>query len=155
MESIATQQIIPDFTLSIHNEDIGFTLNSRNAPSLIISKEYMNMLNLYKETGDKMSKNDKQALMFVKQKLDSARWFINAIQQRQKTLISTMTSIIKIQKQYFLSGDEKDLVPMILKDISEDVSLDISTISRVVNSKYVVLENILSLRNIYRYTSYI
>ena len=132
-----TQQIIPDFTLSIYNEEIGFTLNSRNAPSLNISREYMNMLNLYKETGDKMSKNDKQALMFVKQKLDSARWFINAIQQRQKTLISTMNSIIKIQKKYFLSGDEKDLSPMILKDISEDVNLDISTISRVVNSKYV------------------
>ena len=136
-ETKYTQQIIPDFTLSIKNEAIDFTLNSRNAPTLSISKEYMNMLDLYKESDGNINKNNKQALMFVKQKLDSARWFINAIQQRQQTLIATMTSIIKIQKKYFLSGDERDLYPMILKDISEDVGLDISTISRVVNSKYV------------------
>tara|TARA_Y100001968_G_scaffold333008_1_gene393563 strand:- start:960 stop:2396 length:1437 start_codon:yes stop_codon:yes gene_type:complete len=132
-----TQQIIPDFTILIDNDEIEFQLNSRNAPSLKVSKEYSNMLNLYKEQGDNLNKDNKQALLFVKQKLDSARWFINAIQQRQQTLISTMTSIIKIQNTYFLSGDEKDLVPMILKDVSEDINMDISTISRVVNSKYV------------------
>ncbi len=132
-----TQQIIPDFTVMINEDDIQFYLNSRNAPSLNVSKEYMGMLNLYKEQGENLNKDNKQALLFVKQKLDSARWFINAIQQRQQTLISTMTSIIKIQKKYFLSGDEKDLFPMILKDISEDINMDISTISRVVNSKYV------------------
>ena len=132
-----TQQITPDFTLIINDEEITFTLNSRNAPSLNISNDYLNMLKLYKEKGPDMGKENKQAFLFVKQKLDSARWFINAIQQRQQTLIQTMTSIIKIQKQYFLSGDEKDLVPMILKDVSEDVDMDISTISRVVNSKYI------------------
>jgi len=132
-----TQQIIPDFTIMIDEDEIQFHLNSRNAPSLNVSKEYMGMLNLYKEQGDNLNKDNKQALLFVKQKLDSARWFINAIQQRQQTLISTMTSIIKLQKKYFLSGDEKDLAPMILKDISEDINMDISTISRVVNSKYV------------------
>ena len=132
-----TQQIIPDFTINLFNEEITFTLNARNAPNLNISKEYLNMLNLYKESGGEMSNKNKQALLFVKQKLDSARWFINAIHQRQQTLISTISSIIRIQKKYFLSGDEKDLKPMILKDVSEDIGMDISTISRVVNSKYV------------------
>lgn len=132
-----TQQITPDFTLTINNEEIKFTLNARNAPTLNVNKEYLNMFDLYKETGGKMNSSNKQALFFIKQKLDSARWFINAIQQRQQTLIETMNSIIKIQKKYFLSGDEKDLSPMILKDISESINMDISTISRVVNSKYV------------------
>ena len=136
-ETKYTQQIIPDFSITINNDEINFTLNSRNAPTLNISKDYLNMLNLYKEQGDQMNKDKKQALLFVKQKLDSAKWFINAIQQRQQTLILTITSIIKIQKKYFLSGDEKDLAPMILKDVSEDINMDISTISRVVNSKYV------------------
>ena len=131
------QPIIPDFTISISEDDIDISINSRNAPSLNISKEYLNMLNLYKEQGSNMNKDNKQALLFVKQKLDSAKWFISAIQQRQQTLISTISSITKIQNQYFLTGDEKDLVPMILKDVSEDINMDISTISRVVNSKYV------------------
>jgi len=95
------------------------------------------MLHLYREKGKDLNKEKKQAFLFVKQKLDSAKWFINAIQQRQQTLILTITSIIKIQRKYFLSGDEKDLSPMILKDVSEDIKMDISTISRVVNSKYV------------------
>ena len=136
-ETKYTQQVIPDFTITIDNEEIQFTLNSRNAPTLNISKDYSNMLNLYKEKGQGINKENKQALLFVKQKLDSARWFISAIQQRQQTLIATMKSIIKKQELYFLSGDDKDLSPMILKDISEDVNMDISTISRVVNSKYV------------------
>ena len=132
-----TQQIIPDFALSLDNDEIQITLNSRNAPSLSISNDYLNMLNLYKEKGEKMNKDNKQALLFVKQKLDSAKWFISAIQQRQKTLISTINSIVKMQKKYFLTGDEKELAPMILKDISQDIDMDISTISRVVNSKYI------------------
>ena len=136
-ETKYTQQIIPDFSITINNDEIQFTLNSRNAPALNISKDYLNMLNLYKEKGNEINKDKKQALLFVKQKLDSAKWFINAIQQRQQTLILTITSIIKLQKKYFLSGDEKDLAPMILKDVSEDINMDISTISRVVNSKYV------------------
>lgn len=136
-ETKYTQQIIPDFSITINDDEIEFTLNSRNAPSLNISKGYLNMLNLYKEKGESMNKDKKQALLFVKQKLDSAKWFINAIQQRQQTLILTITSIIKLQKKYFLNGDEKDLAPMILKDISEDINMDISTVSRVVNSKYV------------------
>ena len=136
-ETKYTQQIIPDFSLTVDNDEIQISLNSRNAPTLNISKEYLNMLNLYKEKGDTMNKDNKQALLFVKQKLDSARWFISAIQQRQQTLIATITSIVKIQKKYFLSGDEKDLAPMILKDVSDDINMDISTVSRVVNSKYV------------------
>ena len=136
-ETKYTQQIIPDFSITINNDEIQFTLNSRNAPTLNISKDYLNMLNLYKEKGSEINKDKKQALLFVKQKLDSAKWFINAIQQRQQTLILTITSIIKLQKKYFLSGDEKDLTPMILKDISKDINMDISTVSRVVNSKYV------------------
>ncbi|MBJ04479.1 MAG: RNA polymerase sigma-54 factor [Flavobacteriales bacterium] len=132
-----TEQIIPDFTISIHDDKIDFSLNSRNAPSLNISKDYANMLNLYKETGGEVNKETKQAILFVKQKIDTARWFINAIQKRQQTLISTMTSIINLQKKYFLSGDEKDISPMILKDVADQINMDISTISRVVNSKYV------------------
>ena len=131
-----TQQIIPDFTINIEDDNVVFSLNSRNAPVLNVNKEYLSMLNLYKEKGSSMNKDKKDALIFVKQKLDSARWFITAIQQRQQTLISTITSIIMFQKKYFLSGDEKDLSPMILKDIAEDINMDISTISRVVNSKY-------------------
>ena len=136
-ETKYSQQIIPDFSITINNDEIQFTLNSRNAPSLNISKDYLNMLNLYKEKGKDLNKEKKQAFLFVKQKLDSAKWFINAIQQRQQTLILTITSIIKIQRKYFLSEKEKDLSPMILKDVSEDIKMDISTISRVVNSKYV------------------
>ena len=136
-ETKYTQQIIPDFSIMINNDEIEFTLNARNVPSLNLSKDYVNMLSLYKEKGGKMNTDNKQALLFVKQKLDSAKWFINAVQQRQQTLVLTLTSIIKIQKKYFLSGDEKDLVPMILKDVSQDINMDISTVSRVVNSKYV------------------
>ena len=131
-----TQQIIPDFTINIEDDNVVFSLNARNAPLLNVNKEYLNMLNLYKEKGGSMNKEKRDAVMFVKQKLDSAKWFISAIQQRQQTLISTIASIIVFQKKYFLSGDEKDLSPMILKDIAEDINMDISTISRVVNSKY-------------------
>jgi len=131
------QRIIPDFSIQVEEEKVHFTLNSRNAPSLRINKEFSNLLLLHKEKKGDISKSQKDALLFTKQKLDSARWFINAIYQRQQTLILTMSTILEIQQDYFLFGDEKDLKPMILKDVAEKTNLDISTISRVVNSKYV------------------
>ena len=112
------------------------TLNSRNAPELRISREYENMLRSYSE-GAKTSKSDKDAVTFVRQKLDNAKWFIDAIRQRQNTLLLTMAAILKYQENYFVSGDETKLKPMILKDIADIVDLDISTVSRVANSKYV------------------
>jgi RNA polymerase sigma-54 factor len=131
------QHIIPDFLLTIVDDQLELQLNSRNAPELKVSKEYSEMMKGYKEAKEKPSKSQKDALMFVKQKLDSAKWFIDAIKQRQITLITTMEAIIDRQKDYFLEGDETLIVPMILKDIADEVDLDISTISRVVNSKYV------------------
>lgn len=130
------QQIIPDFILTELDGELELSLNSRNAPDLKISKEYENMLRSYAE-GAKTSKSDKQAVTFVRQKLDSAKWFIDAIKQRQHTLLVTMSAIMEYQKLFFLSGDETKLKPMILKDIAEIVHMDISTISRVANSKYV------------------
>lgn len=130
------QQIIPDFILQENEGALELTLNSRNAPDLKISKEYEIMLRAYAE-GAKTSKSDKQALTFVKHKLDSAMWFIDAIKQRQQTLLLTMSAILRYQESFFLSGDETKLKPMILKDIAEIVSLDISTVSRVANSKYI------------------
>lgn len=130
------QQIIPDFILQENEGALELTLNSRNAPDLKISKEYEVMLRAYAE-GAKTSKSDKQALTFVKHKLDSAMWFIDAIKQRQQTLLLTMSAILRYQESFFLSGDETKLKPMILKDIAEIVSLDISTVSRVANSKYI------------------
>ena len=130
------QQIIPDFLITEFEGKLELTLNSRNAPELKVSREYEQMLRSYAE-GAKRSKSDKDALMFVKQKLDGAKWFIDAIKQRQNTLLLTMNAIMNYQREYFLTGDESNLRPMILKDIAEIVSLDISTISRVANSKYV------------------
>lgn len=129
-------QITPDFTIKIKNGELELSLNSRNAPQMHVSKDYNNMLKGYKEKAIK-SKDQKRALIFIKQKLDSAKWFIDAIKQRQNTLISTMTCIMDIQKEYFLTGDEKNLKPMILKDVAEKINMDISTVSRVANSKYV------------------
>lgn len=131
-----TEQIIPDFTIRIVNGDLELTLNGRNAPELKISREYSEMLDTYKNTEHK-SREQKDAVMFVKQKLDSAKWFIDAVKQRQQTLYVTMKSIMDYQKEYFLTGDEEQIKPMILKDIAEITGLDISTISRVANSKYV------------------
>ena len=111
-------------------------LNSRNAPELFVSNEYKNMLAGYNESKTK-NKNQKDAVIFIKQKLDSAKWFIDAIKQRNQTLIMTLAAIVDFQKEYFISGDEKKLKPMILKDIAEEITMDISTISRVANSKYV------------------
>ena len=130
------QQIIPDFMLFENEGRLELSLNSRNAPELKVSKEYESMLRSYAE-GAKSSKSDKDALTFVRQKLDSAKWFIDAIKQRQQTLLLTMSAIMNYQHGYFLTGDETKLRPMILKDIADIVELDISTISRVANSKYV------------------
>ena len=128
--------IVPDFTIEIIDGEIKLKLNSRNAPDLYVSEEYKNMLSGYSESKEK-TKSQKDAVLFIKQKLDSAKWFIEAIKQRNQTLIITMSAIINFQKEYFLSGDEKKLKPMILKDIAEEITMDISTISRVANSKYV------------------
>ena len=132
----ALEQVVPDFQIIEEDGELSLTLNGRNAPSLKVSPGYKDMLRTYSEGGE-MNKADKETLTFVKSKLDSAKWFIDAIQQRQNTLFSTMTAIMNYQKEYFLTGDETNLRPMILKDIAEIVSLDISTISRVANSKYV------------------
>ena len=128
--------IVPDFTVEVLDGEVKLKLNSRNAPDLYVSEEYKNMLSGYSESKEK-SKSQKDAVMFIKQKLDSAKWFIEAIKQRNQTLIMTMSAIVNFQKEYFLSGDEKKLKPMILKDIAEKITMDISTISRVANSKYV------------------
>lgn len=129
-------QIIPDFEITESDGDLELTLNGRNAPELKISRGYEKMLRNYAE-GATLNKSDKEAMVFVKQKLDSAKWFIDAIKQRQNTLFFTMSAIMNYQRHYFLTGDETKLRPMILKNIAEIVSLDISTISRVANSKYV------------------
>ena len=128
--------IVPDFTVEIVDGEIKLKLNSRNAPDLYVSQEYKNMLSGYSESKEK-TKSQKDAVLFIKQKLDSAKWFIEAIKQRNQTLIMTMSAIVNFQKEYFLSGDEKKIRPMILKDIAEEITMDISTISRVANSKYV------------------
>ena len=129
-------QITPDFVINETEGSLELSLNSRNAPSLKVSREYESMLRSYSE-GAKTTKSDKEAVSFVRQKLDGAKWFIDAIKQRQQTLLLTMNAIMNYQFAYFLSGDEAKLRPMILKDIADIVNLDISTISRVSNSKYV------------------
>jgi RNA polymerase sigma-54 factor len=129
-------QITPDFVINEIEGRLELSLNSRNAPSLKVSREYESMLRSYSE-GAKTTKSDKEAVSFVRQKLDGAKWFIDAIKQRQQTLLLTMNAIMNYQFAYFLSGDEAKLRPMILKDIADIVNLDISTISRVSNSKYV------------------
>jgi len=130
------QQITPDFMITEFEGKLELSMNGRNAPDLRVSKGYENMLRSYAE-GAKTTKSDKEAVQFVKQKLEGAKWFIDAIKQRQNTLLYTMNAIMQYQKGFFLTGDETQLRPMILKDIAEAVSLDISTISRVANSKYV------------------
>lgn len=128
--------ITPDFIITENDGKLELSMNSRNAPELKVSRGYEQMLRSYAE-GAKQSKSDKEALLFIKQKLDSAKWFIDAIKQRQNTLYTTMFAIMEYQKKYFLTGDETRLRPMILKDIADIVNMDISTISRVANSKYV------------------
>ena len=134
--SRAVEHIIPDFTVKVDDGEIELHLNSRNAPELHVSKDYQEMLQTYKEANEKSSAQ-KDAVQFIKQKLDGAKWFIDAIKQRQETLFVTMSAIIEYQKDYFLEGEETKIRPMILKDIADMVGLDISTISRVANSKYV------------------
>ncbi len=130
------QHIVPDFAIKIVDGKLELTLNGRNAPELRISQDYIEMLKGYKESKTK-SKSQKDAVQFIKQKLDAAKWFIDAIKQRQQTLYVTMNAIMEHQKEYFLSGDERKLKPMILKDIAEKIGMDVSTVSRVANSKYV------------------
>ncbi len=130
------EHVVPDFAIKIVDGELELTLNGRNAPELHVSRNYTEMLKGYKESKDK-SKTQKDAVMFIKQKLDAAKWFIDAIKQRQQTLFVTMSSIMEFQKEYFLTGDERNLKPMILKDIAEKINMDISTVSRVANSKYV------------------
>jgi len=131
------QNIVADFQITNNDGKLELTLNGRNAPQLKISNQYKQMLKTYSETKGKVNKEQKDAVQFVKQKLDGAKWFIDAIKQRQMTLFGTMEAIMEYQKEYFLTGDETKLKPMILKDIADIVGLDISTISRVANSKYV------------------
>ncbi|MCL5127546.1 MULTISPECIES: RNA polymerase factor sigma-54 [unclassified Algibacter] len=130
------EHVVPDFAIKIVDGELELTLNGRNAPELHVSREYNNMLKGYKEATDK-SKSQKDAVVFIKQKLDAAKWFIEAIKQRQQTLFVTMSSIMHYQSEYFLTGDERNLKPMILKDIADEISMDVSTVSRVANSKYV------------------
>ena len=132
----ASQPIIPDFILEHTEEGFDLHLNSRNLPELRLNASYNEMLQTYvRDKGQK--KEMKEAVMFVKQKIDSARWFIDAIRQRQNTLLLTMNAILKYQEEYFIDGDETKLKPMILKDVAEMTGLDISTVSRVANSKYI------------------
>ncbi len=131
----SNQHIVPDFILENTDGELNLSLNQRNVPDLKINETYLSMLHALGRS--QKNKNQKEAMMFVKQKLDSAKWFIDAIQQRQTTLLLTMSEIINFQKEYFQEGDETRLKPMILKDIAERTNLDISTISRVSNSKYI------------------
>ena len=128
--------IVPDFTLKIVDGALELLLNGRNAPELHISRSYNDMLAGYKETKQK-THAQKETISFIKQKLDAAKWFIEAIKQRQQTLYLTMGAIVDFQEAYFLSGDERKLKPMILKDIADLIDMDISTVSRVANSKYI------------------
>lgn len=130
-------QIVPDFVLENRDGKFELLLNSKNVPDLRVSRTYAEMLRSFKAQKDKPSKNEKEAISFVKQKLDSAKWFIDAIRQRQATLLITMNAILSYQEEYFNEGDETKLKPMILKDIAEMTGMDISTISRVANSKYI------------------
>jgi RNA polymerase sigma-54 factor len=135
----AESYVVPDFFIINNNGKLELTLNSKNAPELRISEGYREMLREY-DRGAKKDKRQKEAVLFIKQKIDAAKWFIDAIKQRQHTLISTMTAIMNHQHDFFLTGDETNLRPMILKDIAEKTGLDISTVSRVANSKFVQTE---------------
>jgi RNA polymerase sigma-54 factor len=137
--SAAEGYIIPDFFIVNNNGILELTLNSKNAPELRVSEGYRDMLKDY-DRGSKKDKRQKEAVLFIKQKIDAAKWFIDAIKQRQNTLLGTMEAIMNYQHEFFISGDETELRPMILKDIAEKTNLDISTVSRVANSKFVQTE---------------
>lgn len=144
--NVKTQYIVPDFIIVDNNGKLGVALNGRNAPDLRVSKSYLETLKSY-DKGKTKNKQIKETVQFIKQKLDGAKWFIDSIKQRQNTLLLTMNAILEYQYEYFLSGDETKLRPMILKDIADEVSLDVSTISRVANSKYVQTDfGIISLK---------
>lgn len=134
--------IVPDFIIINNDGELELSLNTRNAPDLHINNHYRDMLKSYKTTtkGRRATKNEKEAIMFIKQKIDSAKWFIDAIRQRQQTMFNTMYAIMNYQHDFFLTGDQKTLRPMILKDIADITGLDISTVSRVANSKFVQTE---------------
>jgi RNA polymerase sigma-54 factor len=132
-------QVIPDFHISNNDGFLMLTLNSKNAPELRVSRSYQDMFQHYDKAAQK-DKKMREAVQFVKQKLDSAKWFIDAIKQRQQTLLKTMNAIMHYQYDFFLTGDERNLKPMILKDIADKILMDISTVSRVANSKYVQTE---------------
>lgn len=136
---VKTQYLLPDFLLNNNNGKLELSLNSRNAPQLRISRSYSEMLHAY-DKSDKKDKKLKETVSFIKQKLDSAKWFIDAIKQRQNTLLNTMQAIIDFQYDYFLEADESKLKPMILKDIADRINMDISTVSRVANSKSIQTE---------------
>ena len=142
------QEIIPDFIIQVKDNEVIPMLNNKNAPTLRVSNEYKEILETY--SNDKSSAEHKQAALFIKQKLDAAKWYIDAVNQRQNTLIQTITAIAKMQKEYFITGDEKNIKPMILKDISDITGFDISTISRVVKSKYAdTPHGIVYLKNLF------
>jgi RNA polymerase sigma-54 factor len=137
--SNAESYIIPDFFIFNNNGVLELTLNSKNAPELRVSEGYRDMLKDY-DRGSKKDKRQKEAVLFIKQKIDAAKWFIDAIKQRQNTLLGTMEAIMNYQHEFFVTGDETEMRPMILKDIAEKTNLDISTVSRVANSKFVQTE---------------
>jgi RNA polymerase sigma-54 factor len=136
--NLKKQYIVPDFIIETKSGELELSLNNRNAPELRVNNQYKEMLSAY--SANKKNKKQREAAMFVKQKIDAARWFIDAIKQRQDTMMKTMYTIMQYQYDFFLTGDEKRLRPMILKDIAEITGLDISTVSRVANSKYVQTE---------------
>jgi RNA polymerase sigma-54 factor len=136
-ENNSIQTVVPDFILENNDGKLELSLNSKNVPDLHINKDYSQMLQEYQRNKKNQTKEQKEAVSFVKQKLDSAKWFIDAIKQRQNTLLLTMNAIIEYQLDFFYAGDESKLKPMILKDIADKTGLDISTISRVANSKYI------------------
>ncbi len=140
--SNSVNYIVPDFIITNRDGELELTLNNRNAPDLRINDQYKEMLTNYKDStkGRKSSKKEREAVMFIKQKIDSAKWFIDAIKQRQDTLYRTMYSMMQFQYDFFKTGNERKLKPMILKDIAEITGLDISTVSRVANSKFVQTE---------------
>ncbi|MBK8966326.1 MAG: RNA polymerase factor sigma-54 [Lewinellaceae bacterium] len=138
----AINYVVPDFLVTNRDGELELTLNARNAPELRINDQYRDMLRAFHagRNGKRPSKKEKETILFIKQKIDSAKWFIDAIKQRQQTMMLTMGAILDHQREYFLSGDQRKIRPMILKDIAEATSLDISTVSRVANSKYVQTE---------------
>jgi RNA polymerase sigma-54 factor len=132
-----SQVVVPDFLVSVVDGKLELKLNGRNAPELNVSREYKEMLSHYRQAKGFDNDQQKEAFTFIKSKIDSAKWFIDAIKQRQQTLLLTMSSIMRYQEDYFLTGDDRKLKPMILKDIADEVGMDISTVSRVASQKYV------------------